>query len=90
MGREIPKEVVEEVERLRKEIAYHDYRYYILNDPVISDAEYDALMRRLRELEAKYPELITPDSPTQRVGGAPAPEFKKVTHEEPMLSIDNA
>lgn len=90
MGREIPKEVVEEIERLRKEIAYHDYRYYILNEPVISDAEYDELMRRLKELESKYPELITPDSPTQRVGGAPAPEFKKVRHEEPMLSLDNA
>lgn len=90
MGREIPKEIVEEVERLRKEIAYHDYRYYILNEPVISDAEYDELMRRLKELESKYPELITPDSPTQRVGGAPAPEFKKVRHEEPMLSLDNA
>lgn len=90
MGREIPKEIVEEVERLRKEIAYHDYRYYILNDPVISDAEYDALMLRLKELEMKYPQLITPDSPTQRVGGAPAPEFKKFTHKEPMLSLDNA
>ncbi len=90
MGREIPKSVVEEVERLRKEIAYHDYRYYVLNDPVITDAEYDKLMLRLKELEAKYPELITPDSPTQRVGGAPAPEFKKVKHEEPMLSLDNA
>ncbi len=90
MGREIPKSVVEEVERLRKEIAYHDYRYYILNDPIITDAEYDKLMLRLKELEAKYPELITPDSPTQRVGGAPAPEFKKVRHEEPMLSLDNA
>lgn len=90
MGREIPKSVIEEVERLRKEIAYHDYRYYILNDPVISDAEYDELMRRLRELESRYPELITPNSPTQRIGGAPAPEFKKVRHEEPMLSLDNA
>ncbi len=89
MGREIPKSVLEEVERLRKEIAYHDYRYYILNDPVISDAEYDKLMRRLKELEAAYPELITPDSPTQRVGGAPASEFRKVRHEEPMLSLDN-
>ncbi|MCD6362466.1 MAG: NAD-dependent DNA ligase LigA [Synergistetes bacterium] len=90
MGREIPRSVVEEVERLRKEIAYHDYRYYVLNDPIITDAEYDRLMLRLRELESKYPELITPDSPTQRVGGVPAPEFKKVRHEEPMLSLDNA
>ncbi|MCS7232571.1 MAG: NAD-dependent DNA ligase LigA [Synergistetes bacterium] len=90
MGREIPREIVEYVERLKKEIAYHDYRYYVLNDPIISDAEYDELVRKLRELESKYPELITPDSPTQRVGGIPAPEFKKVRHEEPMLSLDNA
>lgn len=67
--RQIPKEVIEEVERLREEIEYHNYRYYVLNDPVITDEEYDRLMRRLIELERMYPELVTPDSPTQRVGG---------------------
>jgi len=90
MGREIPKEVIERVKKLREEIEYHNYRYYVLNSPVISDAEYDALMRELRELEAKYPELITPDSPTQRVGFKPAEGFKEVPHAEPMLSLDDA
>ena len=88
--KEIPKEVIERVKKLREEIEYHNYRYYVLNSPVISDAEYDALMRELRELEAKYPELITPDSPTQRVGFKPAEGFKEVPHAEPMLSLDDA
>ncbi len=90
MGREIPKEIIERVKKLREEIDYHNYRYYILNAPVISDAEYDALMRELKELEAKYPELITPDSPTQRVGFKPQEGFKEVSHAEPMLSLDDA
>ena len=67
--RNIPKSIIEEVEKLREEIEYHNYRYYVLNDPVITDEEYDKLMKRLIELEKKYPELVTPDSPTQRVGG---------------------
>ncbi|NPA40611.1 MAG: NAD-dependent DNA ligase LigA [Thermodesulfobacteria bacterium] len=86
----VPPEVVERVKKLREEIEYHNYRYYVLNSPVISDAEYDALMRELKELEEKYPELITPDSPTQRVGFKPAEAFKEVKHEEPMLSLDDA
>ncbi|MDF2953251.1 MAG: NAD-dependent DNA ligase [Thermodesulfobacterium sp.] len=88
--REIPKEVIERVEKLRKEIEYHNYRYYVLDSPVISDAEYDALMRELKKLEEMYPELITPDSPTQRVGFKPAEGFKEVAHAEPMLSLDDA
>ena len=88
--REIPQEVIERVKKLREEIEYHNYRYYVLDSPVISDAEYDELMRELRELEEKYPELITPDSPTQRVGFKPAEGFKEVPHAEPMLSLDDA
>jgi len=89
-ARGVPPEVRERVRALRDQIAYHDYRYYVLDAPVISDAEYDALMRELRELEQRYPELVTPDSPTQRVGGAPLPEFGSVRHRTPMLSLDNA
>jgi DNA ligase (NAD+) len=78
------------VEELRDQIRYHDYRYYVLADPEISDAEYDELMRELRALEEEFPELVTPDSPTQRVGGAPAELFAPVKHRAPMLSLDNA
>jgi len=86
MNREKAKE---EIAKLRKEINYHNYRYYVLNDPVISDYEYDMLLKRLEELERMFPDLITPDSPTQRVGGEPIKEFPTVTHEIPMLSLDN-
>jgi len=86
----VPKEIRERVQRLRKEIEYHNYRYYVLNDPVISDPEYDALMRELEELERQYPELITPNSPTQRVGAPPLEEFGTVEHTIPMLSLANA
>lgn len=78
------------VEELRNEINYHAYRYYVLDEPEISDAEYDELVRELRELEERYPELVTPDSPTQRVGVAPADLFAPVEHRAPMLSLDNA
>ncbi len=81
--------IKEEIERLRKEINYHNYRYYVLDDPVISDHEYDMLFRRLVELEKKYPQYITPTSPTQRVGATPQSELKKVTHEVPMMSLDD-
>lgn len=77
------------IEKLRREINYHNYRYYVLNDPVISDYEYDLLLKKLVNLEEKYPEFITPDSPTQRVGGQPMEEFPTVTHDPPMLSLDN-
>ena len=77
-------------EKLREEINYHNYRYYVLNDPVISDEEYDELMRQLIELEKQFPELITPDSPTQRVGAPPREGFETVTHSVPMLSLQDA
>jgi DNA ligase (NAD+) len=78
------------VEELREQLNEHSYRYYVLDDPVVSDAEYDELMRELRELEERFPELITPDSPTQRVGITPADLFAPVQHRAPMLSLDNA
>jgi DNA ligase (NAD+) len=78
------------VEELRELINHHLYRYHVLDDPEISDAEYDELIRELRTLEERFPELITPDSPTQRVGAAPADLFKPVRHRAPMLSLDNA
>ncbi|RMD79403.1 MAG: NAD-dependent DNA ligase LigA [Gammaproteobacteria bacterium] len=85
-----PSEAVRRAEQLRKEIEYHNYRYYVLDSPVISDAEYDALMRELQELEARWPELRTPDSPTQRVGAPPREDMGEVRHRIPMLSLDNA
>ncbi|RLC91622.1 MAG: DNA ligase (NAD(+)) LigA [Chloroflexi bacterium] len=84
------QEVAEHIAQLRREINYHNYRYYVLNDPIISDAEYDALMDELRALEEAHPELITPDSPTQRVGAQPAEGFVKVRHPAPILSLDKA
>jgi DNA ligase (NAD+) len=78
------------VETLREQLRDYNYRYYVLDDPSVSDAEYDALMRQLREIEAEHPDLVTPDSPTQRVGAAPAERFNKVRHREPMLSLANA
>jgi DNA ligase (NAD+) len=78
------------VEELRELVNHHMYRYHVLDDPEISDAEYDELMRELRALEDRFPELITPDSPTQRVGAAPAALFAPVRHRAPMLSLDNA
>jgi DNA ligase (NAD+) len=79
-----------EIERLRRELEHHNHLYYVLDRPEIADGEYDALLRRLTELEAKHPDLITPDSPTQRVGHAPASEFSSVAHSIPMLSLGNA
>jgi DNA ligase (NAD+) len=78
------------VAALRKQIAHHDQLYYEQDNPAIPDAEYDKLMLELRALEAEYPDLITPDSPTQRVSGAPSATFSTVTHKVPMLSLDNA
>jgi len=78
-----------EVERLRENIRHHEYLYYGLDAPEISDAEFDVLMRRLQALEAEHPELVTPDSPTQRVGGKPTEGFPKVAHSRPMLSLNN-
>jgi DNA ligase (NAD+) len=78
------------INELREQINYHNYRYYVLDNPEIPDAEYDRLLRELQDLEAEHPELITPDSPTQRVGAAPLKEFGEVRHEIPMLSLANA
>ena len=78
------------VAELRKQIAYHDERYYVLDEPELPDAEYDKLMIELRALEAEYPDLITPESPTQHVSGAPSEEIGEVVHKVPMLSLDNA
>jgi DNA ligase (NAD+) len=78
-----------QAEGLRTRLRDHDYRYYVLAEPVVSDEEYDRLMRELVALEERYPDLKTPDSPTQRVGGAPAKEFEAVSHAVPMLSLSN-
>ena len=84
------KDARQKVDALRDQIRYHEHRYYVLDDPEISDAEFDRLMNELRALEAEHPELVTPDSPTQRVGGKPREGFVKVAHSSPMLSLDNA
>ncbi len=84
------KEAIKELEKLREEINYHNHRYYILDNPVISDAEYDRLFKKLQELENNFPHLITLDSPTQRVGAMPLDEFKTIAHTIPMLSLNNA
>ncbi len=85
----VPEEIREQARELRDRINYHNHRYYVLDDPVIADVEYDRLFRRLQELELEYPELITPDSPSRRVGGAPLAGFEEVRHVHPMLSLDN-
>src|SRR5216684_433027 len=84
-----PKSPEKTTESLREKIRHHEYRYYVLDDPEISDGQFDQLMNELKKLEAKNPELITPDSPTQRVGGKPREGFLKATHTSPMLSLDN-
>lgn len=82
-------DIEKEIEKLREEIRHHEHRYYVLMDPEISDVKFDKLMHRLQEIEKEHPELVTSDSPTQRVGGRPAEEFAKVRHSAPMLSLDN-
>ena len=82
--------VAKQAEKLRRVINTHNHRYYVLDDSTISDAEYDRLLQELRALESEHPELLTPDSPTQRVGGAPADGFIQVQHSAPMLSLANA
>jgi DNA ligase (NAD+) len=83
-------DVQRHIDELRERIRYHEHRYYVLDSPEISDAEFDALVNELKALEKAHPELITPDSPTQRVGGSPREGFVKVPHSSPMLSLDNA
>ncbi|GHA98950.1 NAD-dependent DNA ligase LigA [Modicisalibacter luteus] len=87
---QIDPHLVDEVARLRRELDDANYRYYILDDPLLTDIDYDRRLRRLQALEAEHPELITPDSPTQRVGASPAEGFPEVRHAVPMLSLDNA
>src|ERR1700753_4132680 len=82
--------VLKRVEELRTELRRHEHLYHVMDAPEISDAAYDALMNELKKLEAEHTELVTPDSPTQRVGGKPAEEFKKVAHSRPMRTLDNA
>src|SRR5690242_4640761 len=84
------KDPAREVQALREELRHHEHLYYVLDNPEISDADYDALMRKLQELEAQHPDLVTPDSPSRRVGGKPREGFIKVRHRSPMLSLDNA
>jgi len=84
------EETVRQLEQLRAAINQHNYRYYVLDEPSIPDAEYDRLLRELQALEAQYPQLITVDSPTQRVGAAPLSAFTEVQHQKPMLSLNNA
>src|SRR6266478_6086031 len=85
----VRKNIQQKIEQLRDMLRYHEHRYYVLDDPEVSDAEFDRLMQELKRLEAENPELITPDSPSQRVGGKPREGFIKVEHSSPMLSLDN-
>src|SRR3954471_7228399 len=80
----------ERIADLRRQIRYHEERYYVHNEPELADAEFDALMKQLEQLERENPDLVTADSPTQRVGGRVAFGFETVEHAEPMLSLDNA
>ena len=82
-------EAEKRLQELRSQINYHNYRYYVLDDPVISDGEYDRLFRELLDLEQRFPDLVTPDSPSLRVGGPPLDQFATVRHAQPMLSLDN-
>ena len=77
LGESVAKDAEKEIEKLRNEIRYHEHRYYVLDNPDISDLEFDKLMKRLQDLEAEHPELVTPDSPSRRVGGTPAVEFSR-------------
>ncbi len=85
-----PTDARKDAEHLRETIGHHEHQYYVLDQPEISDAEYDVLIRRLQEIEREHPELATPDSPTQRVGGKPREGFQKAPHSSAMLSLDNA
>lgn len=89
-GREQADELRREADELRAILHRHNYEYYVLDSPIVSDAEYDRLMRRLKEIETEHPEWVAPDSPTQRVGGQPLSGFEKVTHAAPLLSLGNA
>lgn len=83
------KSTAQQIEKLRTTLRHHEYLYHVMDAPEIPDAEYDRLMQELKDLEEQYPELITSDSPTQRIGAAPLTAFEQVRHEIPMLSLDN-
>ena len=83
-------DILRQIQLLREEINQHNTHYYVQDSPVVSDAEYDQLMRKLEKLEMENPKLITPDSPTQRIGAAPLSEFQSLAHRLPMLSLANA
>jgi len=82
----IPEQTKKRIESLREQLHYHNVRYYVYDDPEVTDSEYDRLLRELQDLEKKYPQAITADSPTQRVGSKPLKEFGQVKHKIPMLS----
>ncbi len=84
------REAKKRIESLRRELERHNYKYYVLDEPEMSDAEYDALFRRLEKIEEEFPELVRPVSPTQRVGAEPSKEYGSVTHTIPLLSLQNA
>ncbi len=86
----IPENIRQQAQKLRETVELHNYRYYVLDDPIIPDVEFDRLFRELQQLEQLYPQLVTPESPTQRVGAAPLKEFSQVIHRTPMLSLNNA
>ena len=86
----VPEDIKEQAEKLKKELRHHSYLYYVLDRPEISDFEFDHMYRQLVDLEKAYPELVTPDSPTQRVGGKASDDFQKVRFRKPMLSLSNA
>ena len=90
MNKQVSSAVADEIESLRAQLRDHNYRYYVLDEPSIPDASYDRMMRRLQELEAEHPDLVTDDSPSRRVGGEALTEFRQVRHELPMLSLENA
>jgi DNA ligase (NAD+) len=90
MSAKTPEALAKQAVALRETICHHEHRYYVLDQPEITDAEYDELVRKLQALENEHPELLTPDSPTQRVGGQPREGFQKLPHSSPMLSLDNA
>jgi len=85
-----PSNLQQRYDELKREIHFHNYRYHVMDNPVISDYEYDQLLVEIREIEAQHPDWVTPDSPTQRAGAAPADGFVKVQHSGPILSLGNA
>ena len=89
MPQNVSPQIIRQVEILRKALHRHNYRYYVLDDPEVSDAEYDRLMLELKQLEETYPEVASPESPTTRVGAPPLEKFDTVSHSIPMLSLDN-